>query len=68
LGVCFKLKDNTIEVYETKLGEFRAVPTSDPNLYAIEKKYLGLDSIDWIEFGIMKLNEFKEFIKANKKT
>jgi len=60
------LKKSTIEVYKTKLGEFRAIPTSDPNLYSIQKKYLGLDSWDWIEFGLMKWKEFKAFIEANK--
>ena len=60
-------KEISNQIHKTKLGEFRAKPTKNPNLYAIEKKYWGYESSDWIEFGLMKMNEFKEFIKANSK-
>jgi len=61
------MEKENVKVYETKLGCFRAVPTDHPELYSIEKKYIGIESEDWIAFGLMKLKEFHEFIKANQK-
>lgn len=61
-----KSEHENYETYQNKFGEFRAIPKENSKLYSIEKKYWSLGSDDWIEFGVMKLSEFKEFIKANK--
>ncbi|MHA1271263.1 MAG: hypothetical protein ACTSPY_15835 [Candidatus Helarchaeota archaeon] len=60
------MEKSNVEIYETKLGEFRAVPTSNPEIFKIEKKIWSLNGTNWLNFGIMKWKEFIEFVKSNK--
>ena len=67
IGIGMSMEKESCEVFCTKYGYFRAVPINDSELLSIEKKYQSFDKEDWIEFGLMKLKDFKDFINANQK-